>query len=208
MGAHNSHRAVGIGWNEWSASIGTRGRHPLERVVDFSGIRSVSGGTCRSRSRRPVKCCLRGATATHSFGGTPMVSYKQFRRMANRLVRRIPAEFLKDLNGGIIALEEAEQRDPDLPDVYILGEYIEDPYGLGRQIVLYYGSFRKLFADEPVEVWEKELWETILHEIRHHIESLAGVDDLEIEDMRQLAEFRRWAAEQGYRGDEDEGEDV
>ncbi|MFO7312017.1 MAG: metallopeptidase family protein [Bacillota bacterium] len=137
-----------------------------------------------------------------------MVSYKQFRRMANRLVRRIPAEFLKDLNGGIIALEEAEQRDPDLPDVYILGEYIEDPYGLGRQIVLYYGSFRKLFADEPVEVWEKELWETILHEIRHHIESLAGVDDLEIEDMRQLAEFRRWAAEQGYRGDEDEGEDV
>ena len=40
MGAHNSHRAVGIGWNEWSASIGTRGRHPLERVVDFSGIRT------------------------------------------------------------------------------------------------------------------------------------------------------------------------
>src|SRR5690554_2153628 len=41
MGAHNSHRAVGIGWNEWSASIGTRGRHPLERVVDFSGIRNT-----------------------------------------------------------------------------------------------------------------------------------------------------------------------
>ena len=137
-----------------------------------------------------------------------MVSYKQFRRMANRLVGRIPEVFLKDLNGGIIALEEAEQRDPDLPDVYILGEYVEDPYGLGRQIVLYYGSFRKLFADEPVEVWEKELWETILHEIRHHIESLAGVDDLEIEDMRQLAEFRRWAAEQGYRGGEDDVADV
>lgn len=133
-----------------------------------------------------------------------MVSYKQFRRMASHLYDRIPPEFLKDLNGGIIALEEAEQRDPDLPDVYILGEYIEDPYGLGRQIVLYYGSFRALFADEPRDVWEAELWETMLHELRHHLESLAGLDDLEVEDMRQLAEFRRRAAEQGYRGDDEE----
>lgn len=133
-----------------------------------------------------------------------MVSYKQFRRMANRLYDRIPPEFLKELNGGIHVLEEAEQRDPDLPDVYILGEYIEDPYGLGRLIVLYYGSFRALFYDSPREVWEAELWETMLHELRHHLESLAGEDDLEVEDMRQLAEFRRWAAEQGYRGDEED----
>lgn len=116
--------------------------------------------------------------------------------MANRLAGRIPPEFLTELNGGINVLEQAEHRDPDLPDVYILGEYIEDPYGLGRLIVLYYGSFRALFADSPREVWEEELWETMVHELRHHIESLAGVDDLEVEDMRELAEFRRWAAEQ------------
>ncbi|HLT57509.1 MAG TPA: metallopeptidase family protein [Limnochordales bacterium] len=133
-----------------------------------------------------------------------MVSYKQFRRMANRLYRRIPPEFLKELNGGINILEEAEQRDPDLPDVYIMGEYIEDPYGLGRLIVLYYGSFRQVLGDSPPDVWEAELWETMLHELRHHLESLAGVDDLEMEDIRQLAEFRRWAAAHGYQGDEGE----
>ncbi|OUM93461.1 MAG: hypothetical protein BAA04_10500 [Firmicutes bacterium ZCTH02-B6] len=135
-----------------------------------------------------------------------MVSYKQFRRMASRLLGRIPERFLIELNGGVNVLENAEQRDPDLPDVYVLGEYLEDPDGLGRMIVLYYGSFRALFGDEPVAVWEAELWETLLHELRHHLESLAGVDDLEWEDMRQLAEFRRWAQEQGYRGGEDEEE--
>ncbi|MBO8141600.1 MAG: metallopeptidase family protein [Firmicutes bacterium] len=128
-----------------------------------------------------------------------MVSLRRFTRMANRLYDRIPQRFLVELNGGIIISEEAEQRDPDLPDVYILGEYVEDPYGLGRYIVLYYGSFRALFGDSPPDVWEAELWETLLHEIRHHLESLAGVDDLEIEDMRQLAEFRRWAEEQEHR---------
>ncbi len=67
-----------------------------------------------------------------------------------------------------------------------MGEYIDDPYGLGNYIVLYYGSFREVLGDAPAEVWEEELWETMLHEIRHHVELRAGVDDLELEDLRQL----------------------
>ena len=130
-----------------------------------------------------------------------VLSIDDFEKLANELYDAIPPQFLKGLSGGIIISEEAEQRDPDLPDVYILGEYVEDPYGLGRYVVLYYGSFAALFADEPLEVWEDELWETMLHEIRHHIESLAGVNDLDIEDEIHLAEFRRWYAEQ--RGAED-----
>lgn len=122
-----------------------------------------------------------------------MVTLDQFEELANELYERIPEKFFHGLSGGIIINEQAEQRDPDLPDVYVLGEYVEDDYGLGRYIVLYYGSFAALFGDEPTSVWQEELWETMIHEIRHHIESLAGIDDLEKEDELELAEFRRWA---------------
>lgn len=125
-----------------------------------------------------------------------MLTIEQFEQLANGLYDRIPEQFLDGLTGGIIISEATEQRDPDLPDVYILGEYVEDHYGLGRYIVLYYGSFAELFAEEPESVWEEELWETMVHEIRHHVESLAGIQDLDLEDERQLAEFRQWAAEQ------------
>lgn len=116
-----------------------------------------------------------------------------FERLAARLAERIPDPLLQDLNGGIIVAEEAHRRDDDPQGVYILGEYITDPH-LGAYIVLYYGSFRQLFGDDR-RLIEAELWETLRHEIRHHIEERAGVDDLDIEDMVQLAELRRLAAE-------------
>lgn len=124
-----------------------------------------------------------------------MLTIDEFERLANEFYDLIPERFFDGLNGGMIIHEEAEQRDPDLPDVYVLGEYVEDDYGLGRYIVLYYGSFAALFAEEPRDVWEDELWETMVHEIRHHIESQAGLFDLDLEDEADLAEFRRWAEE-------------
>ena len=61
--------------------------------------------------------------------------------------------------------------------------------GLGRHIALYYGSFLQVAG--PGFDWEGEVWETLLHELRHHLESLAGRDDLVREDLRRLAAFRR-----------------
>ena len=55
--------------------------------------------------------------------------------------------------------------------------------------VLYYGSFLEV-AGEGFD-WEAEVWETLLHELRHHLESLAGRDDLVREDLRRLDAFRR-----------------
>mgnify|MGYP001450168845 CR=1 FL=1 len=120
-----------------------------------------------------------------------MLDLEAFQEMANRLYDKIPLALLQGLNGGILISEEARQDDTDLPDVYIMGEYIDDPFGLGNYIVLYYGSFREVLGDAPLEVWEEELWETMLHEIRHHVELRAGVDDLELEDLQQLEEMRR-----------------
>ncbi len=132
----------------------------------------------------------------------PTVDIDTFHSMASEMYDQIPERLLDGLNGGIVISEEARQDDEEeLPDVYILGEYIEDPY-LGNSIVLYYGSFVALFRDEPVEVWEDELWETMVHEVRHHIEHRAGVYDLDLEDLRQLEEFRRQAREEREAGRE------
>lgn len=119
----------------------------------------------------------------------------RFTKLAEKMVAAIPEAFLRELNGGIVVAEEAKP-DPEIKGVYILGEYIEDPYGLGRFIVIYHGSFAALYAGEPEKVWKEELWATLLHEIRHHLEALAGVTDLDREDERILAEFKSWSAAQ------------
>ena len=59
----------------------------------------------------------------------------------------------------------------------------------GRNIAVDYGFFLEV-AGEGFD-WEAEVWETLLHELRHHLESLAGRDDLVQEDLRRLDAFRR-----------------
>ncbi len=88
--------------------------------------------------------------------------------------------------------------DPDEPQLLRLGEYLDPGYpsllggyeGLGRHIALFYGSFAALAADHPDFDWEGEIWETLLHELRHHLESLAWRDDLVQEDMETLRRYR------------------
>lgn len=112
-----------------------------------------------------------------------------FTATADRLVERIPPVFLEGLNGGIVVRRRARRNPGDPPGVFILGEYITDPY-LGCYIALYWGSFCELFAGEDEKVWEEELWETIKHELRHHIEARAGESDLDREDAEELARMR------------------
>jgi len=121
------------------------------------------------------------------------VTYAAFRALAERLWEEIPEEFKRGLQG-LHVLEEAKA-EPGLVGVFRLGEYL-DPgppslfgwEGLGRHIVLYYGSFLAV-ADEGFD-WEEEVWQTLLHELRHHLESLAGRDDLIREDLERLRAFR------------------
>lgn len=115
---------------------------------------------------------------------------KRFTELADRLMERIPEPLLEGLNGGVAIRRRAMRRQGDPAGVYILGEYITD-HALGCYIVIYWGSFAELFADEPDEVWEKELWDTIRHELRHHIEVRAGEADLDIEDEVELEQMRQ-----------------
>jgi hypothetical protein len=123
------------------------------------------------------------------------MTYAEFVKLVERLWDEIPEAFKKGLQG-VHVLPKAKP-EPGLEGVWRLGEYL-DPgppsalggfEGLGRHIALYYGSFLQVAG--PGFDWEGEVWETLLHELRHHLESLAGRDDLVREDLRRLAEFRR-----------------
>jgi len=123
------------------------------------------------------------------------MTYLEFVNLVERLWQEIPEPFKRGVQG-VHVLPEAKP-EPGLKGVWRLGEYL-DPgppsafqgfEGLGRHIALYYGSFLEVAG--PGFGWEGEVWETLLHELRHHLESLAGRDDLVQEDLRRLAEFRR-----------------
>lgn len=115
---------------------------------------------------------------------------ERFTELAGEMTDRLPERLLEGLNGGIVVQEEARRRATDPAGVYILGEYITDEY-LGAYVAVYYGSFRQLFGGQPESVWHEELWTTIKHEIRHHVERQAGVMDLDIEDMIELERMRQ-----------------
>jgi hypothetical protein len=125
------------------------------------------------------------------------MSFREFERLLASMVDDIPDEFLRGLQG-VHAIREARP-EPDYVDVWRLGEYL-DPgtedflgagEGLGRHVALYYGSFVKVARGDPDFDWEEELWETLTHELRHHVESLAGDASLIEDDLEQARSFPR-----------------
>ncbi|MDD2554360.1 MAG: metallopeptidase family protein [Desulfotomaculaceae bacterium] len=111
-------------------------------------------------------------------------SFDQFADMLDRAVDRIPSRFLRDLTGGFNLRQDTKREG----EYYILGEYIEDGIG-GCFIMFYYGSFAGVLEDGPEDCWETEIVETVLHELQHHLESLAGCDDLARKEIEELARF-------------------
>ncbi|MDO9509092.1 MAG: metallopeptidase family protein [Thermovirgaceae bacterium] len=111
------------------------------------------------------------------------MSLKNFTRFANEVAEALPPELFRQLDGGIFVEPSAKEEGEYL----LMGEYIEDP-GMGKMIFLYYGSFREILCDASIGEWKEEIEDTVVHELRHHIESLAGVDDLSLEEELELEE--------------------
>lgn len=111
-------------------------------------------------------------------------------QILDKIAEEIPAELFQDLNQGIILLPEykihPESRGTNR--LYIMGEYVRSM--AGRHIVIYYGSFEKVYSGYSIETIEEKLRETLYHEFIHHLESLAGEKDLEIEDKINLAKYK------------------
>jgi len=120
--------------------------------------------------------------------------------MVERLHREIPPEF----QGGVVEVEVSRHTVPHplRGDVYTLGECIPLEWSgsgadLQSRVVLYHGSFQALARLGEFD-WREEAWETLTHELRHHLEWQADVASLEAYD---------WAAEQNFARHEGEGFD-
>jgi len=118
-----------------------------------------------------------------------MLSIDDAEKMLDEIASGLPPEIFEELNGGIILLPDT-MLDEIGDDMYILGEYFSGG-SLGRYIAIYHGSFNAVFADLDKDEYKTELEKTLKHELTHHIESLAGEDDLDDEDDAYLAEYLR-----------------
>ncbi|MDY3617854.1 metallopeptidase family protein [Agathobaculum sp.] len=119
-----------------------------------------------------------------------MISIDEFEAVLDELADELPAAFYEELNGGILV-------DPGCPlhpesvngDLYIMGEYRTDP-AMGKYIVMFYGSFHRVFGGLPEEALREEMRRVLRHEFRHHVEGRAGMRDLEVWDEEQIAAYR------------------
>ena len=125
-------------------------------------------------------------------------SIEEVEQMLNEIAQRVPDEFFRHLNGGVILIEEYkphfvsekindENSTQNEGGLVTLGTYNRD--SLGRYICIYYGSFARAFANATEYELREELEETLLHEFTHHLESLAGERGLEIKDKIRMNEY-------------------
>lgn len=118
---------------------------------------------------------------------------EKFLELLDELAGELPPEFFRGLNGGVILQERAKPHPQGRgDDLWILGEYCRDG-SLGRYINIYYGSFMQLYGHLPYEQLKERVRHTLLHEFRHHLESLAGQKDLEILDAIRMDEYKNQA---------------
>ncbi|HUM84594.1 MAG TPA: metallopeptidase family protein [Lachnospiraceae bacterium] len=118
-----------------------------------------------------------------------MVSFDEFEEMLAEVSEEIPEKYYTELNGGVSASPvwklHPKSRGTELS---ILGEYRVE-YGLGRRVVLYYGSFAHVCGVLDKTALRARIKEVLEHELTHHLESLAGEKDLEIQDAVNLYKY-------------------
>lgn len=117
-----------------------------------------------------------------------------FEAMVVRMAGEVPREFLDGIAEIVVSPRTLPH--PDRPGIYTLGECIPlpaaaggGPEGIQSRIVIYHGSFAALATVTPGFDWQDEAYETLTHELRHHLEWRARAPDLEDFD---------WAVEQNY----------
>jgi hypothetical protein len=125
------------------------------------------------------------------------VNFSAFEARAHAMWAEIPDAYKEGIDG-IVVKREAEAH-ADHPDYFTLGMCFTEPYPSGYMgpdttrsfLALYWGSFRNVAKRSPDFDWEEELWETITHELRHHLEFLAEDDALEGLDYAMEETYKR-----------------
>lgn len=125
------------------------------------------------------------------------MKFNEFERIALEAFEAVPERFREGIDGLVVSRESLPH--PKLRDVYTLGHcdtesYPSDwvgPDTTRSVVVLYYGSFRNLARLDPEFDWDAEIHETVEHEVRHHLESLASEDQLEGVDYAMDEDIKR-----------------
>lgn len=116
-----------------------------------------------------------------------------FESMIRRMSEEVPPEFLAGVAEIVVSPRRVPH--PDRDEIFTLGECIPLPVaegsaeGVQSRVVLYHGSFQALAGLQDGFDWREEAWETLTHELRHHLEWRARTPDLEVFD---------WAVEQNF----------
>lgn len=117
-----------------------------------------------------------------------MVGIERFEQLLRQAMQALPEPIFEHLNLGVSVVEDVKlnPHTPSGQPAVILGEYHVRRH-LGRGIVLYYGSFLHLYPQLTDEAEALEQISCVLkHELTHHLEHLAGEQDLVREDARQF----------------------
>ena len=114
-----------------------------------------------------------------------------FEQMVRRMSAEVPRDFLEGIEE--IAVSPQTRPHPLRADIYTLGECVPLDRGdrLESRIVLYHGSFAALARITDGFDWRAEAWETLTHELRHHLEWGAGTRDLDAFDRAAEQNFAR-----------------
>ena len=115
-----------------------------------------------------------------------MICIEEYRKIVSELLDELPEDFFRQLSGGVIVSEALVI--PDYArgnDLYTMGQY--QVYSGIRQIVLFKGSFDRVYPEADAAEARDLLRGILRHEFRHHLEFLGGIHNsssLEAEDAR------------------------
>ena len=116
-----------------------------------------------------------------------MLTLTEYKQIVSELLDELPAEFFRELSGGVIVSEASVVPDyAEGNDLFIMGHY--KIYSGVRQIILYKGSFDRVYPNAGIEEAKTILRGVLRHEFRHHLEFLGGMhnrESLEAEDERE-----------------------
>lgn len=119
-----------------------------------------------------------------------------FERMVRRMADEVPAHFLDGVTE--ITVSPRTVPHPTRAEIYTLGECVPltadgltGIEAVQSRVILYHGSFRALAQLDEAFDWRHEAFETLTHELRHHLEWRAHRPDLEDFDRAAEQNFAR-----------------
>lgn len=134
--------------------------------------------------------CDDGEINNNYINGIDMSRIDEVEELLNEVCEEIPEYAFEHLNGGIILSEDVKYHEESISDdLIIMGEYQRSI--LGNMIVIYYGSFMKMYGHLDRDELKDKLRDVLLHEFRHHMEFLANNGDLIIEDKKFLEDYKK-----------------